>query len=84
MHFALTSILAIDPLLPIRILAFLALGAVVAAFVYVVRHLRKIERMIVADDLLPQQGGPRNNAVLIICAIPIVVILLLLFLLFRA
>lgn len=84
MHLDFTSTLALDPLLPIRILAFLALGAVVGAFVYVLRHLRKIERMIVADDLVPQSGGPRNNAILIICAIPIVVIILLLFLLFRA
>ena len=77
------NLLAADPLLPIRILALVALGAVVAAFVYVLRHLQKIERMIVADNLVPKQRGPRNNLVLIICAVPIVVTLLLLFLLFK-
>ncbi len=75
---------ATDPLLPIRILAFVGLIAVVFTFIYVLRHLQKIERMIAADDLLPKQRGPRNNVVLIICAVPIVLTLLLLFLFFRA
>ncbi|MEP6602760.1 MAG: hypothetical protein ABJB69_02315 [Spartobacteria bacterium] len=78
------SLLATDPLLPIRILALAALLAVVGTFVYVLRHLQKIERMIASDDLVPKQRGPRNNVVLIICAVPIVVTLLLLFLLFKA
>jgi hypothetical protein len=40
----------------------------------------KIERTIVADNLMPLERGPRNNMVLIVCAIPIVVVALLLFL----
>ena len=76
-----TLILAAPPvLLPIRILAVIALATVILAFVYVLRHLKKIEQMIVTDDLVPAQRGPRNNLVLIICAIPIVVVTLLLFL----
>lgn len=77
-------LLATDPLTPIRVLAFVALIAVVAVFVYVLRHLKKIEGMFKADNLVPAQRGPRNNMVLIICAVPIVVITLLLFLIFRA
>ena len=70
--------------MPIRVLAIVALVAVIVAFLYVVTHLRKIERMIVSDNLVPAQRGPRNNAVLIICAVPIVVVTLLLFLVFKA
>ncbi len=55
-------------LLPIQILAGVALVAVVVAFVYVLRHLKKIEQLIVADNLIPAQRGPRNNLVLIVCA----------------
>jgi hypothetical protein len=80
----LPLILAADPLLPIRVLAAIALAAVIAAFIYVLRHLQKIERLIVADDLLPAQRSPRNNVVLIICAVPIVVVTLLLFLILKA
>lgn len=79
----LTFLLAADPLMPIRFMAVLALLAVIAAFVYVLRHLKKIEAMIKTDDLVPAQRGPRNNLVLIICAVPIVVITLLLFLIFK-
>lgn len=71
-------------LLPIRILAMVALVAVILAFVYVLRHLKKIEQMIVTDNLVPAERGPRNNVVLIICAIPIVVVTLLLFLIITA
>lgn len=71
-------------LLPIRMLAGVALLAVIVVFVYVLRHLRQIERTILADDLVPGERGPRNNVVLIICAIPIVVVSLLLFLIFEA
>ena len=71
---------ATSALLPIRILAIVALVAVILAFVYVLRHLKKIEQMIVTDDLVPAERGPRNNVVLIICAIPIVLVALLLFL----
>lgn len=80
----LPLILAVDPLLPIRVLAVVALLAVIAAFIYVLRHLQKIERMIAADDLLPAQRGPRNNVVLIVCTVPIVVMTLLLFLILKA
>lgn len=61
-----------------------ALVAVILAFVYVLRHLKKIEQMIVTDNLVPAERGPRNNVVLIICAIPIVVVTLLLFLIITA
>lgn len=70
-------------LLPIRILAAVALVAVVLAFVHVLRHLKKIEQSIVADNFIPAQRGPRNNLVLIVCAVPIVLVTLLLFLLFK-
>jgi uncharacterized membrane protein len=79
-----TLFLAADALLPIRVLAVLALVAVIVAFLYVVTHLRKIERMIVSDDLVPAERGPRNNLVLIVCAVPIIVVSLLLFLIFKA
>jgi len=78
------SLLAADALLPIRVLAVIALLAVIGVFIYVLRHLRKIERMIVSDNLVPAQRGPRNNLVLIICAIPIVVVTLLVFLIINA
>jgi hypothetical protein len=71
-------------LLPIRIVAAIALIAVISAFVYVLRHLKKIEQTIVADNLVPVERGPRNNVVLIICAIPIIVVTLLLFLIIKA
>ena len=77
-------LLAVDPLLPIRILAAIAFIAVINAFIYVLRHLKRIERLIKADALLPAQRGPRNNMALIICALPIVVMTLLLFLIFQA
>ena len=76
--------LAADPLLPIRVLAVIALLAVIAAFIYVLRHLEKIERTIVADRLVPSRRGPRNNMVLIICAVPIVIMILLVFLIVKA
>ncbi|MFN2622229.1 MAG: hypothetical protein ABR611_05230 [Chthoniobacterales bacterium] len=79
------SFLAVtDALLPIRIVASIALVAVIAAFIYVLRHLRKIEQTVVSDDLVPPRRGPRNNVVLIICAVPIIVVTLLLFLIIKA
>lgn len=79
------AILAVsDPLLPIRIVASIALLAVIVAFIYVLSHLRKIEQTIVSDNLVPPRRGPRNNVVLIICAVPIIVVTLLLFLIFKA
>ena len=81
----LPSFLAVsDALLPIRIVASIALVAVIAAFIYVLTHLRKIEQMIVSDNLVPPRRGPRNNVVLIICAVPIIVVTLLLFLILKA
>ena len=71
-------------LVPIQIMAGLALVAVIVAFIYVARHLRKIERMMVSDNLVPAERGPRNNMVLIVCAVPIVIVTLLLFLIFNA
>jgi Na+/H+ antiporter NhaD/arsenite permease-like protein len=73
-----------DPLVPIRVVASIALVAVIAAFIYVLRHLRKIEQTVIADNLVPPRRGPRNNVVLIICAVPIIVVTLLLFLIFKA
>ncbi|MFZ3377689.1 MAG: hypothetical protein WA183_19245 [Chthoniobacterales bacterium] len=78
------ALLASDPLLAVRILAGIAFIAVICAFVYVLRHLRQIEKTIVADALVPKELGPRNNLVLMICAIPIIVVALLLFLIVKA
>lgn len=75
---------ASDALLPVRILAGIALIAVICAFVYVLRHLRQIEKTIVSDELVPKELGPRNNLVLMICAIPIIVVALLLYLIVNA
>jgi len=54
------------------------------AFVYVFRHLKRIERTIAADNLVRTERGPRNNLVLIICAVPVIVTTLLLFLILKA
>lgn len=83
---AMLELILVAPaqLWPIRVLAGLALLAVVLAFVYVFRHLKRIERMIVEDNLVPAERGPRNNMVLVICAIPIIVVTLLLFLILKA
>lgn len=80
----LMTAIARPELLPIRVLAGVALATVIAAFIYVIRHLKQIERRIVADDLVPEQLGARNNVVLIICAIPVIVVTLLLFLVIKA
>jgi hypothetical protein len=74
------ELLGTDPLLPVRIVAGIAFIAMICAFVYVLRHLRKIEKAIVADNLVPSELGPRNNMVLMICAIPLVITVLLLYL----
>ena len=79
------SLLAVaEPLLPIRIVAGIALIAVLAAFIYVLRHLKQIEKTIVSDNVLPQELGPRNNLALIVCAIPVIVVSLLLFLVIKS
>lgn len=75
--------IATDPLLPIRVLAIVALISVIVVFVHVLRHLKQIERTIVSDNLVPAERGPRNNIVLIVCAIPIIVVSLLLFLILK-
>jgi hypothetical protein len=44
------------------------------------QHLRKIEKTVVADDLVPTELAARNNTVLMICAVPLVITALLLYL----
>lgn len=78
-------VLAAAPeLLPVRIIAAIALVAVIVAFVHVLRHLKSIERTIVKDDLMPVERGPRDNVVLMVCAIPIIVVALLFYLVMKA
>ena len=79
----MTQLLATDPLLPIRILAVIAFIAMIYAFVYVLRHLRKIEKTIAAEDLIPSELGVRNNMVLMVCLIPLIVTALLLYLIIK-
>ena len=74
---------ASEQLLPIRILAVVALAAVIFSFAYVARHLKRIERTIQSDKLVPVERGPRNNLVLMICVIPIIVVSILLFLIIK-
>jgi hypothetical protein len=64
----------------VRIVAVIAFLAMICAFLYVLRHLRKIEKTIVADDLVPSELGPRNNMVLMVCLIPLIVTALLVYL----
>ena len=75
--------MAADPLLPIRILAIIALIAVVWTFIHVLLHLRSARRTISRDDLLPPEMGARENMLLIVCAIPIIVVSLLVFLIVK-
>ena len=78
-------ILAAAPeLLPVRIVAGIALVAVIVAFVHVLRHLKRIERTIVKDDLVPTERGPRDNVLVMVCAIPIMVVALLFYLVRKA
>jgi hypothetical protein len=74
------DLLASDRLLPIRIVAVIAFVAMICAYVYVLRHLRKIEKTIVADNLVPTELGPRNNMVLMVCLLPLIATALLLYL----
>lgn len=83
MVFSISFLAVADALLPIRIVASIALVAVILAFIYVLSHLRKIEQTILSDNLVPPRRGPRNNVVLIICAVPIIVVSLLLFLILK-
>jgi hypothetical protein len=71
-------------LAPIRIMAGLALAVVIGVAVYVLRHLKKIENEIVADELIPAERGARSNMVFIVCAVTFLVVCLLLFLIFKA
>jgi hypothetical protein len=73
-----------NALLPIRVMAVIALGVVIAIFIWALRHLRKIEKTIIADNLIPTQRGPRNNMILMVCAITLIVVSLLLFLIIKA
>src|SRR5438046_6706674 len=77
------ELLATDPLLPVRIVAAIAFVAMICAYVYVLRHLRKIEKNIVADNLVPSELGPRNNMVLMVCLIPLIATALLLYLIIK-
>jgi hypothetical protein len=78
------TLAAAPELLPVRIVAAIALVAVIVAFVHVVRHLKSIEQTIVKDDLVPTGRGPRNNLLLMVCAFPIIVVALLFYLVFKA
>lgn len=71
-------------LFPIRVMAAIALGAVIAVFIWVLRHLRRIEKTIVADNLVPTERGPRNNVILLLCALTLIVVSLLVFLIIKA
>jgi len=77
LHVGTVGILATDPLLAVRIVAIIAFLAMICAFVYVFRHLRKIEKAIVADELIPTEIGARNNMVLMVSLIPLIVTALL-------
>ena len=78
-------ILAAAPeLLPVRIVAGIALVTVIVAFVHVMRHLKRIEQTIVKDDLVPTERGPRDNVLVMVCAIPIMVVALLFYLVLKA
>src|SRR2546423_14634455 len=77
------ELLATAPLLPVRIVAAIAFVAMICAYVYVLRHLRKIEKTIVADNLVPSELGPRNNMVLMVGLIPLIATALLLYLVIK-
>ena len=77
------QLLTTDPLLPVRIVAAVAFIAMIYAYAYVLRHLRKIEKTIVADNLVPSELGPRNNMVLMVCLIPLIGTALLLYLIIK-
>ena len=77
------EILATDPLLPVRIVAGIAFIAMICAYIYVLRHLRRIEKTIVADNLVPSELGACNNMVLMVCLIPLIATALLLYLVIK-
>jgi hypothetical protein len=82
-NIGIAQLLAADPLLPVRIVATVAFIAMICAFVYVLRHLRQIEKTIVGDNLVPSELGARNNMVLMVCLIPIIITALLLYLIIK-
>jgi len=45
--------------------------------------LAKIEKTIVADNLVPSELGPRNNMVLMVCLIPLIATALLFYLVIK-
>jgi ABC-type Fe3+ transport system permease subunit len=71
-------------LFPFRVMAAIALVAVICVFIWVLRHLRRIEKTIVEDNLVPTQRGPRNNMILMVCLITLITVCLLLFLIIKA
>lgn len=71
-------------LMPVRIVAAIALIGVIALFLHVLRHLKRIEREFVADDLVPKMRGPRNNMIFIASALTFVVVSLLVYLIVAA
>ena len=82
---SLALILVARPALrPIQIMAVFALAFVLGAFIWILRHLQKVENTVVSDDLVPAQRGPRNNMILMVCVLTLVLVSLLLFLLFKA
>lgn len=83
---AISSIILLQTavnLLPLRVMAIVALLIVIAVLIWVLRHLGRIEKTIVADNLVPEQRGPRNNMILMVCAITLVVVSLLVFLIVK-
>lgn len=66
-------------LFPIRVVAAIALAGVVLLFVHVLRHVKKIGREFVAEDLIPAMRGPCNNLIFVASALTFVVASLLVF-----
>jgi hypothetical protein len=71
-------------LFPFRVIATIALAAVIFVFIWVLRHLRKLEKTIVEDNLVPTERGPRNNTILMVCLITLIIVCLLVFLIIKA
>lgn len=73
-----------EMLIPFRIVAGVALIGVICLFIFVVRHIRGIERLIVKYNLEPELRGPRYNAIFIICMVTLVITSLLVYLVLKA
>jgi ABC-type Fe3+ transport system permease subunit len=65
-------------------MAAIALVIVIIIFIWFLRHLRKLEKTTVSDNLVPTSRGPRNNMILFACAVTLIIISLLLFLIIKA